>query len=100
MPAETQNLKKYLDESENLYEAIMVIANRARQINEEQFQRKRDRQILYELDGEIEEELLHADEEKLEAETPAEAEENPIVTAQREFLEKKFSYYYESTRRQ
>ena len=100
MPAETQNLKKYLDESENLYEAIMVIANRARQLNEEQFQRKRDRQILYELDGEIEEELLHADEENLETETPADTEENPIVTAQREFLEKKFSYFYESTRRQ
>jgi DNA-directed RNA polymerase subunit K/omega len=77
----------------------MVISNRARQINEDQFQRKRDRQILYELDGELEEELLHSDEEKTENEVPVEVEENPIVIAQREFLEKKFNYHYETTKR-
>jgi DNA-directed RNA polymerase subunit K/omega len=99
MPADTQDFKKYLSESDNLYEAIMVISNRARQLNEEQFQRKRDRQILYELDGELEEELLHSDEEKIGNDVPAEVEENPIVIAQREFLEKKFNFHYETTKR-
>ena len=44
MPAETKNTSKFLENSENLYEVVMVIAKRARQINEDQFQRMRDRQ--------------------------------------------------------
>jgi len=43
MPAATQDLEKYLSLSENLYEAAIVIAKRARQINEELYQKKRGR---------------------------------------------------------
>jgi DNA-directed RNA polymerase subunit K/omega len=98
MPAETQNLQSFLKNSENLYEAVMVIAKRARQINEEQYQRMRDHQILEELDGGFEEEFLNLDEEKNDIEEPVEAEENPIVTAQKEFLTNLIEYHYESAK--
>ncbi len=98
MPAETQDTEKYLINSENLYEVVMVMAKRARQINEEQYQRMRDRQILEELDGEFEEEFLNLDEEKNEVEEPVQTEENPVVTAQNEFLHGKIDYHYESTK--
>ncbi|MEJ2634224.1 MAG: DNA-directed RNA polymerase subunit omega [Calditrichia bacterium] len=99
MPAETQDLNKFLENTENLYEAAMVIAKRSRQINEELFQKKRDRQILEELEGEFEEEFLHTEEEKIEIEEPVEAEENPMVTAQREFLNLKLDFHYEPVKR-
>jgi hypothetical protein len=98
MPAETQDTKKFLESSENLYEAVMIIARRARQINEEQYQRMRDRQILEELDGEFEEEFLNLEEDKNETEEPIEAEENPIITSQNEFLSGEISFHYESTK--
>ena len=98
MPAETQDTNKYLGSSENLYEAVMVVAKRARQLNEEQYQRMRDRQIMEELDGEFEEEFLNLEEEKNEAEEPVEPEENPVVTAQKEFLNRNIEYHYESTK--
>jgi DNA-directed RNA polymerase subunit K/omega len=98
MPAETQDTRKFLKKSENLYEAVMVIAKRARQINEEQYQRMRDRQILEELDGEFEEEFLNLEEDKNEIEEPVEPEENPIRTAQREFLDDEINYHYDSTK--
>jgi len=96
MPAETQDIDKFLDNSENLYEVVMVMAKRARQLNEEQYQRMRDRQILEELDGGFEEEFLNLEEEKNELEEPIESEENPVITAQNEFLNKKIEYHYES----
>ena len=98
MPAETQSLDKFMGNSENLYEAVMVVARRARQINEEQYQRMRDKQILEELDGEFEEEFLNLEEEKNEAEEPVEPEENPVVSAQKEFLQGKIRHHYESTK--
>ncbi len=98
MPAETQSLDKFMGNSENLYEAVMVVAKRARQINEEQYQRMRDKQILEELDGEFEEEFLNLEEEKNEAEDPVEPEEKPVVSAQKEFLQGKISHHYESTK--
>jgi DNA-directed RNA polymerase subunit K/omega len=98
MPAETQDTKEFLEKSENLYEAVMVIAKRARQINEDQYQRMRDRQILEELDGEFEEEFLNLEEEKTETEEPVEPEENPIRTAQHEFLSDEIDFHYETTK--
>jgi len=98
MPAETKNTSKFLENSENLYEVVMVIAKRARQLNEDQFQRMRDRQILEELDGEFEEEFLNT-EEKTELEEPVELEENPVITAEREFLDHKIAFNYETTKR-
>ena len=100
MPASTQNLKKFLEQAENLFEAAMIIAKRARQINEELFQKKRDQQILEELSGNYEGDYLQVDQEEMEAETTQfEEEENPVVTAQREFLNGKLEYHYESPRR-
>lgn len=98
MPAKTQDLSEFLRISQNLYEAALVIAKRARQINEDLYQKKRDKQILEELEGGIEEEFLQAPLEEEEVEEIVE-EENPIVTAQREFLENKLEFYYEPTRR-
>jgi DNA-directed RNA polymerase subunit K/omega len=98
MPAETQSLDKFMGNSENLYEAVMIVAKRARQINEEQYQRMRDKQILEELDGEFEEEFLNLEEEKNEAAEPVEPEENPVVSAQKEFLHGKIRHHYESTK--
>lgn len=99
MPAETQDIEKYLENAENLYEAAMVIAKRTRQVNEEQFQKKRDKQILEELEGEFEEEFLHTEEEKIESEEPEEREENPIITAQKEFLFKRLDFHYEPVKK-
>ncbi len=99
MPAETQDITKYLERAENLYEAAMIIAKRARQINEELYQKKRDRQILEELEGEFEEEFLSLDEEKPEVEEPIEEEENPINTAREEFLNDKLIIRYEAVRK-
>jgi DNA-directed RNA polymerase subunit K/omega len=96
MPAETQDTEKFLTDSDNLYEVVMVIAKRARQINEEQFQRMRDRQILEELDGEFEEDFMQAEEENTEVEEPVESEENPVITAQKEYLDNKIEIHYES----
>ena len=98
MPAETQDFKKYTENSENFYEAVVVIARRARQINEEQFQKKRDRQILEELEGEIEEEFLNTEEKTIETEDTQE-EENALVTAQNEFIHDKLKFHYEPVKR-
>ena len=98
MPAETQDTDKFRGSSENLYEAVMIISKRARQINEDQYQRMRDRQILEELDGEFEEEFLNLEEDKNETEEPIETEENPVITAQKEFLNGDISFQYESTK--
>jgi DNA-directed RNA polymerase subunit K/omega len=98
MPAKTQDVDKFLESSENLYEVVMVIAKRARQLNEEQYQRMRDRQILEELDGGFEEEFLNLEEEKNEGEEIADPEENPVSTAQNEFLKQKIEYHYETVK--
>ena len=94
MPAQTQNIQDYLKNFDNMYEAAMVIAKRARQINEDLFQKKRDREILEELEGGYEEDLLGNEEIEEETETAPEVEENPIVTARIEFVKKKIHYHY------
>ena len=101
MPATTQDLDKYLKIASSLYEAVMVISKRARQINEELFQKKRDKQILEELDGGgFETEFLQLDQEEIEREPiEEEPEENPVVTAQREFLDGKLEFHYEPGRK-
>lgn len=98
MPAETQDTDKFLETSENLYEVVMIVSKRARQINEDQYQRMRDRQILEELDGEFEEEFLNLEDEKNETDEPVEPEENPVIGAQREYLKGEISHRYESTK--
>lgn len=99
MPAKTQDINKLLYISDNLYEAVMVMAKRARQINEEFYQKKRDHQILEELEGGFEEEFLHVEPDEIEIREPAENEENPITHAQGEFLERRLNYHYETLKR-
>ncbi len=98
MPARTQDLERILSLSENLYEAIMIVAKRARQINEENYQKKRDRQIREEVEGSFDEDLLHAEAEDWDMEMSPEEEENPVVLALEEFLDGKLEYHYEPTR--
>ncbi len=99
MPAKTQDIGKILELSENLYEAVMVIARRARQINEEYYQKKRDHQILEELEGGFDEDFMHTEQDENEIKPAAESDENPIMHAQEDFLQQRLDYQYESMRR-
>ena len=99
MPAQTVDFRTILEKTETLYEAVMVIAKRARQINEEMYQKKRDRQILEELEGGFDEDFIHAEHEEHEASSSGlDEEENPIVHSQREFMENQLNYNYDSRR--
>jgi DNA-directed RNA polymerase subunit K/omega len=98
MPAKTQDIRKILTITDDLYEAAMVVARRARQINEEYFQKKRDNQIMEELDGGYEEDVLAMEQE--EEELPeSEMEENPINVALRDFYNRKLHYYYDTPKK-
>lgn len=92
MAAETQDLRKYLENANNLYEAVIVIAQRGRDINAEYISKKREQEIMDETD------LLLDDEEQIhnvEMTKPDKNEIKPLIVAQEEFLEGKLEYYYE-----
>lgn len=95
MPAKTLDLSNILDISENLYEAAMIIAKRSRQINEEMYQKKRDRQILEELEGDFDEDFLPGEPEEIEPQEEPEKEENPVVHAHNEFIDDEIEFHYE-----
>jgi len=99
MPARTIDFSKIMEISENLYEAALIIGRRSRQINEEHYQKKRDRQILEELEGGFEEEFLHGEQIPPEEEQQIETDDNPVVQAQDEFLEGKIDFHYEPVRK-
>ncbi len=99
MSASTQDLRGVLETADNLYEAAIVIGKRARQINEEHYQKKRDHQILEELEGGFDDEFMQLDQDELDSKVAAETEEDPITIAQREFYEGKLSFHYEKPRR-
>ncbi len=98
MPAKTLHLSNILDISENLYEAAIIIAKRSRQINEELYQKKRDRQILEELEGGFDEDFLPGEPEEAETPEEIESEENPLVHAYDEFINKEIDFHYEPVR--
>ena len=98
MPAKTLELSEILGISENLYEAAIIIARRSRQINEEFYQKKRDKQILEELDGDFDEDFLPGETEEVEPLEETEKEENPIVHAQEEFVHNEIEFHYEPVR--
>lgn len=98
MPAKTLDLRNMLTISENLYEAAMIIAKRSRQINEELYQKKRDRQILEELEGGFDEDFMPGESEEIEPQEETEKENNPIVQAHEEFLEGEIDFHYEPIR--
>ncbi|MCB0263196.1 MAG: DNA-directed RNA polymerase subunit omega [Calditrichaeota bacterium] len=99
MPAKTQNLGTMLNTTDDLYEAAIVIARRCRQINEEYYQKKRDHQILEELDGGFDDDFLAMEQEEAETKVMAETEENPITIAMRDFYAGKLAYHYDSPRK-
>lgn len=98
MPAQTQDINKLLELANNLYEVAMVVARRSRQINEEHYQKKRDRQILEELEGGFEEDFLNEDEEA-SSKANAEPEENPINHALDDFKATRLEFQFETLRR-
>lgn len=98
MPAKTLDLSNILNISENLYEAAMIIAKRSRQINEELYQKKRDRQILEELEGDFDEDFLPGESEEIEPQEETEKDENPVVHAHNEFLTDEIDFHYEPVR--
>lgn len=98
MPAKTLDLRNILTISENLYEAAIIIAKRSRQINEESYQKKRDRQILEELEGGFDEDFMPGEQEEIEPPDESEKENNPLVQAQEEFLEREIDFHYEPIR--
>lgn len=98
MPAKTLDFIGILNISENLYEAAMIIAKRSRQINEELYQKKRDRQILEELEGGFEEDFLPEEPEEIEPPGELEKDVNPIVTAYEEFINDEIDFHYEPVR--
>ncbi|GAB4179400.1 MAG: hypothetical protein Kow00108_15420 [Calditrichia bacterium] len=95
MAAETQNFAEFLKNAETLYEAVMIIAQRGKEINQEKLQRLRELETFDESDLFLEEEEtdeIVLPEEKLK-------EDKPLVYAQKEFLEGKLEYYYEQPKR-
>ncbi|RMG31897.1 MAG: hypothetical protein D6732_14225 [Methanobacteriota archaeon] len=92
MAAETQDFSKYLEQASTLYEAVMVIAQRAKEINSELVRKRKEQEVFDESDlmGDEEENFnnIELTEDKLK-------EDKPLVFAQQEFLEGKLEYYYE-----
>lgn len=99
MPAKTIDFTKITELTENLYEAVLVMGKRARQINEELYQKKRDRLILEELEGGFEEEMLHSESLEAAESDESEIDINPIVKAQEDFFNGKLEFHYEPIRK-
>lgn len=97
MPAQTQDINNLLNISDSLYDVVMVIARRSRQINEEFYQKKRDRQILEELEGGFDEEYLQMDSEENDNSSNNDDYENPINYALVEFKDLQLDYEFESS---
>ena len=85
-----------LDEIEkitpNIYEACLVIAKRAREINAERIAKRKEKEIMEEAGYESEEGYLNRDME----EVTYEKEINPTVIAQEEFFNRKLKIRYKS----
>ncbi|MGH1365206.1 MAG: DNA-directed RNA polymerase subunit omega [Calditrichia bacterium] len=99
MPAKTQDIEKLLEITPNLYEAALVIGRRARQINEEMYQKKRDRQILEELEGGFDEDFLQVDSDEADMHDSHLEEENPIIHAERNFFEQQLKFEFPNLKR-
>ncbi len=89
MPAKTQDIRVVLDIADNLYEAVLMMARRARQLNDEMYQKKRDRQILEELEGGFEDDFVAMDPDDRDIKNAAEDEDNPVTHALTEFLDRR-----------
>ncbi len=99
MPAKTLDFNKIMELSENLYEAALILGKRARQINEELYQKKRDRLILEELEGGFEEGFLQSEQLEVSEEESPDNKSNPIINAQEEFFNQQLEFHYEPVRK-
>jgi DNA-directed RNA polymerase subunit K/omega len=91
MAIKTLDLTEVEKKSSNIYEACLIIARRARQINNERIAKRKEKEILEE--SGYDQELDVYDREFIEG-IEHEKEINPTVIAQDELFEGKIKYRY------
>ena len=91
MAIQTLDLKDLEHNSSNVYEACLVIAKRAREINAERIAERKEKEILE--DSGYDQDLDIYDREFMEG-IEHEREINPTVIAQDELLQGKLKYKY------
>jgi DNA-directed RNA polymerase subunit K/omega len=91
MAIKTMDLTELISNSENIYEACLVIAKRAREINSGRIAERKEKEILDE--SGYDQELDIYDREFMEG-IEHEREINPTVLAQDELLKGKLKYRY------
>ena len=91
MAIQTIDLRQMHEKKLNVYEACLLIAARARQINSERLEEKKENEILSDMDLYDEADIY--DRELME-DIKFEKEINPTVVAQDEFFSDKIHAYY------
>jgi DNA-directed RNA polymerase subunit K/omega len=91
MAIETLDLREFQNKHLNIYESCLLIAARARQINADRIQKKKENEILNDMDLYDEADIY--DRELME-DMKFEKEINPTVIAQGEFFEQKIRAFY------
>jgi len=91
MAIQTIDLRQMHEKKLNVYEACLLIAARARQINSERLEEKKENEILSDMDLYDEADIY--DRELME-DIKFEKEINPTVVAQGEFFADKIHAYY------
>ena len=97
MAASTQNVNDYLDRAETIYESILVIAKRARILNQDSLNKRRDQEIFD--DSEFLDQGMENESEENFVALQDSDDEKPVIIAQREFLNDELDYYYEAPKR-
>lgn len=91
MAIQTLDLRDFQNKHLNIYESCLLIAARARQINADRIQKKKENEILNDMDLYDEADIY--DRELME-DMKFEKEINPTVIAQDEFFEEKIKAFY------
>ena len=91
MAIQTVDLEQLESTSNNVYEAVLVIAKRAREINGERIAKRKEKEILEE--SGYEQDMDVYDREFFEG-IEHEREINPTVIAQEELMEGKLNFHY------
>lgn len=91
MAIQTIDLRQMHEKNLNIYEACLLISARARQINSERLEEKKENEILSDMDLYDEADIY--DRELME-DMKFEKEINPTVVAQDEFFSNKIHGYY------
>ncbi len=92
MAIQTLDLKSLREKKLNIYEACLLISARARHINTERIEKKKDNEMFSDMDLYDEADIY--DRELME-DIKFEKEINPTVVAQQEFFENKIRLYYD-----